>query len=88
MREVGGQDNSIARTEAEKGEAHREMGRGERSQCEPKARTAGDPSWELPSFLRPPPGANNGKEGVQVESPTTQRIKSQEVVSRRLSLSI
>lgn len=62
------------------GEAHREMGKGERSHCEPEARTAGDPSRELPSFLgTPPPSANCGKEGVQVESTTTQRTQNQEV---------
>lgn len=57
------------------GEAHKEMGNGERSQCESKAEQLGT-YRKFPSLPGPPPGANCSKEGVQVESTTTQRTQS------------
>lgn len=70
------------------GEAHREIGKGERSQCEPEARTAGDPSRELPSFLGTPPQPTVARRGSRLSPPLPREYKTRRLVSRGLSLRI
>lgn len=56
----------------------------EKSQCELKAGTVSSP--QSPGTTPPPSRANCGKEGVQVESATTQRTQNQKLGERGLSL--
>lgn len=66
------------------GGAQRDMGRGERSQCEPLAKWAKDPSGERPSLQGPPLEPNV----ASLSPPPPREPKARSLVSRALSLSI
>lgn len=65
------------------GEAQRDTGRGERSQHELKAGTAGDPSGELPSLQGPPPRGQlwRGRRS-RLSPPPPRKSQTRSLVSR------